>query len=60
MYQEVLKEMDFLQGSQFLTKLPDDICCDTLFKSIESIHLSNGKFKFDMNVSKHHDASKVC
>lgn len=57
MYQETLKEMDFLHGSQFLTKLPDDICSDTLFRSIDLIRLSVGKLKFDCVLAKHNEGS---
>ncbi|KAJ9592631.1 hypothetical protein L9F63_015704, partial [Diploptera punctata] len=44
--QEVLLKLDFIHGAQFLTKLPDDLAADQLFKSIESIHMNVGKQKF--------------
>ncbi|XP_065214175.1 TBC1 domain family member 12-like [Planococcus citri] len=43
---ELLK-MDFLRAAQYLTKLPDDICPNQLFKSISCINMSNGSFTFE-------------
>lgn len=51
--QDVLLKMDFLQGAQFLTRLPDDISSDQLFKSIQSINTSVGKQTFNQIVDKH-------
>lgn len=43
---ELLK-MDFLRAAQYLTKLPDDICPNRLFKSISCIRMNNGLFTFE-------------
>lgn len=43
---ELLK-MDFLRAAQYLTKLPDDISPERLFKSISCIRMNNGSFTFE-------------
>ena len=53
--QEVLLKLDFIHGAQFLTKLPDDLAADQLFKSIESIHMNVGKQKFGEVLAHHID-----
>ncbi|XP_059488575.1 TBC1 domain family member 14-like [Neocloeon triangulifer] len=53
LYQDTLKEMDFVRGSQFLNKLPDDINGEALFRSIEVIRTSVGKLKFDCVLANH-------
>lgn len=45
-------EMDFLHGAQFLTRLPDDLPVDQLFKSIQTISTSIGKQTFNLVVEK--------
>lgn len=50
--QELLMEMDFLHGAQFLTRLPDDLPVDQLFKSIQTISTSIGKQTFNLVVEK--------
>lgn len=46
LYQDVLLNLHFLHGAQFLNKLPDDISSEALFRSIEGIRMSVGKLKF--------------
>lgn len=43
---ELLK-MDFVRSAQYLTKLPDNLCADKLFKSIARIRMNNGSFTFE-------------
>ncbi|KAJ8962460.1 hypothetical protein NQ314_005722 [Rhamnusium bicolor] len=50
--QEVLMNMDFLHGAQFLTHLPDDMSSDQLFKSIQSVNTTIGKRTFNHIVDK--------
>uniref|UniRef100_A0A8D8WGZ3 TBC1 domain family member 12 n=1 Tax=Cacopsylla melanoneura TaxID=428564 RepID=A0A8D8WGZ3_9HEMI len=40
LHEDTLLDMDFLQGSKFLTKLPDNLDSDTLFKSIAQMSTS--------------------
>lgn len=57
MHQEKLKTLDFIHGAQFLTKLPEDLSADLLFKSIDAIKMNVGKLKFSQvlasNVEKY-------
>ncbi|GLG94232.1 Ecotropic viral integration site 5 ortholog [Gryllus bimaculatus] len=53
LHQDVLLQLDFLHGAQFLTKLPDDLAADQLFKSIESIHMNIGKLRFSEVLASH-------
>ncbi|CAG9771053.1 unnamed protein product [Ceutorhynchus assimilis] len=46
LYQSALLNMDFLHGAQFLTKLPEDMSADQLFKSIQSVCTNVGKTTF--------------
>ncbi|KAM3960766.1 LOW QUALITY PROTEIN: TBC1 domain family member 12 [Aphomia sociella] len=39
LYQEELKDMDFITAAQFLTKLPEDLDTEALFRSIASLSL---------------------
>lgn len=45
-YESILLKMDFIHAAQFLTKLPEDMCSDQLFKHIETIHMTIDKRKF--------------
>nr|KAG5700628.1 hypothetical protein BaRGS_015458 [Batillaria attramentaria] len=45
-YESILIKMDFIHAAQFLTKLPEDICADQLFKHIDTIHMTIDKRKF--------------
>ena len=38
--------MDFIHMAQFLTKLPEDICADRLFKAVEGVRMSIDKRGF--------------
>lgn len=44
--------MDFLHGAQFLTRLPDDLSADQLFKSIQSVNTNIGKQTFNQIVER--------
>ncbi|KAJ8317715.1 hypothetical protein KUTeg_005619 [Tegillarca granosa] len=46
LFEDVLLNLDFIHLCQFLTKLPDDLTGDLLFKSIECIHMNIDKKKF--------------
>ncbi|CAG9829174.1 unnamed protein product [Diabrotica balteata] len=52
LHQDVLMHMDFLQGAQFLTHLPEDISADSLFKSIQLVNTTIGKQTFSQIVDK--------
>ncbi|XP_078717591.1 TBC1 domain family member 14-like isoform X1 [Lampetra fluviatilis] len=41
LYQDVLLSTDFLQGAQFLTRLPDNIAAQPLFAAIGTINMQN-------------------
>lgn len=44
--------MDFLHGAQFLTRLPDDLSSEQLFKSIQFVSTNIGKQNFDQIVDR--------
>lgn len=44
--------MDFLQGSQFLIRLPDDLASDMLFKNIQAVSMNIGKQTFSHIVER--------
>ncbi|CAG9861897.1 unnamed protein product [Phyllotreta striolata] len=46
LHQDELMSMDFLQGSQFLTHLPEDISSELLFRSIQLVQTSISKQSF--------------
>ncbi|XP_033756620.1 TBC1 domain family member 14-like [Pecten maximus] len=46
MFENVLIHHDFIHCVQFLTKLPDTLCADTLFRNIESIRMNIDKKRF--------------
>lgn len=46
LYQDTLLKLDFLDGAQFLTRLPDDMSSDELFCSIKSMIVSSNKRTF--------------
>jgi len=53
MYEDVLlKEHDFVNLAQFLSRLPDDINADVLFKEIEGIQLVASKKTFQQILSQ--------
>lgn len=45
-YEAILLKMDFIHVAQFLTKLPEDISADQLFKQIDTVHMTIDKKKF--------------
>lgn len=51
--QDSLLQMDFVHGSQFLTRLPDDLSANQLFKSIAAIKMSVGKQNFYEILASH-------
>lgn len=55
LHQEALLKLDFIHGAQFLTRLPDDLAADLLFKSIEAIHMNVGKQRFSEVLAHHID-----
>lgn len=52
LHQDLLLQMDFLHGSQYLTRLPDDLSADNLFKSIQSVTVCIGKQTFGQIADK--------
>lgn len=50
--QDLLMEMDFINGAQFLTRLPDDMPSDQLFRSIQLVSTTIGKQSFPQIVEK--------
>ncbi|XP_056633611.1 TBC1 domain family member 12-like isoform X1 [Diorhabda sublineata] len=52
LYQDTLIEMDFLQGAQFLTHLPEDISADSLFRCIQGVNTTVGKQTFSQIIEK--------
>ncbi|XP_014790974.1 mucin-17 [Octopus bimaculoides] len=56
LYQNLLLEMDFIHLAQFLTKLPEDISSDQLFRSVQAIRLSIDKKKFAQVLAGHREA----
>ncbi|GJQ67719.1 hypothetical protein Trydic_g16540 [Trypoxylus dichotomus] len=54
LHQDMLLTMDFLHGAQFLTRLPDDLSSDHLFKSIQTVSTSVGKQTFQQIVERYH------
>ncbi|KAJ2944155.1 hypothetical protein O0L34_g18126 [Tuta absoluta] len=47
LYQDELKDMDFISAAQFLTKLPDDLDPEALFKSIACVSMSCDGMSFE-------------
>lgn len=46
MYEEILINQDFIHMVQFLTKLPENFCADSLFRNIDNIRTNIDKKKF--------------
>lgn len=55
MYEKVLIQLDFIHAAQFLTKLPEDIQADELFRNIEAIHMNIDKRRFYQVLAVHKD-----
>ncbi|XP_052750007.1 TBC1 domain family member 12-like [Galleria mellonella] len=51
LYQDELKDMDFITAAQFLTKLPEDLDTEALFRSISTVSLSVDGMTFEELVS---------
>ncbi|XP_028030588.1 TBC1 domain family member 14-like [Bombyx mandarina] len=51
LYQDELKNMDFISAAQFLTKLPEDLDPEALFKSISSVSMTLDGMSFEELVS---------
>ncbi|XP_037294641.1 LOW QUALITY PROTEIN: TBC1 domain family member 12 [Manduca sexta] len=51
LYQDELKDMDFISAAQFLTKLPEDLDAEALFKSISSVSMCCDGMSFEELVS---------
>ncbi|CAH2039997.1 unnamed protein product, partial [Iphiclides podalirius] len=47
LYQEELKDMDFIAAAQFLTKLPEDLDPEALFRSISAITMTLDGMSFE-------------
>lgn len=47
LYQDELRDMDFISAAQFLTKLPDDLDSEALFRSIGSVSMALDGMTFD-------------
>ncbi|XP_060802473.1 TBC1 domain family member 12-like [Amyelois transitella] len=47
LYQDELKDMDFISAAQFLTKLPEDLDSEALFKSISSVSMTLDGMTFE-------------
>lgn len=47
LYQEELKAMDFISAAQFLTKLPEDLDTEALFKSISAVTMTLDGMSFE-------------
>jgi len=46
LFEDVLLHMDFIHMVQFLTKLPEDLCSDALFRCIDAIRMNIDKKRF--------------
>ncbi|CAH2227883.1 jg21461 [Pararge aegeria aegeria] len=51
LYQDELKDMDFIAAAQFLTKLPEDLDPEALFRSISSVSMTLDGMSFEELVS---------
>ncbi|XP_072947842.1 TBC1 domain family member 12-like isoform X2 [Epargyreus clarus] len=47
LYQDELKDMDFISAAQFLTKLPEDLDTEALFRSISSVSMTLDGMSFE-------------
>jgi hypothetical protein len=46
LYEDIMLNMDFIHLAQFLTKLPEDITSEDVFRSIEKIRMLVDNKKF--------------
>ena len=56
MYEDVLINQDFIHLAQYLTKLPEAISADDLFRSIETIRMTIDKKRFAQILAAKKDA----
>ncbi|XP_067657722.1 TBC1 domain family member 14-like isoform X1 [Haliotis asinina] len=56
LYEGILINMDFIHLAQFLTKLPEDISADNLFRNIDTIRMNSDKKKFAQVLSIHRES----
>lgn len=57
LYEEVLTHQECTAtAAQFLTRLPDDLCADALFRAIASVRTSAQKRTFAQILQEHMDA----
>ncbi|KAK3587488.1 hypothetical protein CHS0354_003630 [Potamilus streckersoni] len=59
LYEKVLMSLDFIHLAQFLTRLPEDIQQDHLFKAIEHIQMTVDKKKFSQILAAKRDAKET-
>lgn len=58
-YEDLLMRLDFIHVAQFLTKLPDDMESEPLFRSIESIRMTSDKRTFAQVLVGHSDPKQT-
>ena len=58
LYEKILLKMDFIHVAQFLTKLPEDLCGEELFREVETVHMNIEKRKFAAVLASHKDSSR--
>ena len=56
MYEEVLLNMDFIHLAQFLTKLPDNISAESLFRSVDRICMQIDNKRFTQALACHRES----
>ncbi|KAL3863850.1 hypothetical protein ACJMK2_005578 [Sinanodonta woodiana] len=59
LYEKVLMSLDFIHLAQFLTRLPEDIQQDGLFKAIEHIQMTIDKKKFSQILAAKRDGKET-
>ncbi|XP_064601801.1 TBC1 domain family member 12-like isoform X2 [Liolophura sinensis] len=58
MYEDILLQMDFIHLAQFMTKLPEMISGETLFKCIDCIKMTIDKKRFTQVLSSFRDSKE--
>ncbi|XP_062592371.1 TBC1 domain family member 12-like [Saccostrea cucullata] len=59
LYEDILINQEFILLAQFLTKLPEDISSESLFKSIEMINMNIDKKKFSQILASKKEQGKT-
>lgn len=59
LYEDILIHQEFILLAQFLTKLPENISSDSLFKSIELINMNIDKKKFSQILASKKEQGKT-